>query len=152
MTADPDLPTAGRLDGGTHRLALRIYYEDTDFSGLVYHASYLRFLERGRTEFIRALGIDQRRLHAETGLAFVVSRMSLAFLRPAVMDDIVTVETVAASARGAALVLRQRLMRGGNALLEAEVTVVPVKDGRPQRLPAPIRAAFLAESRDSQPS
>jgi acyl-CoA thioester hydrolase len=142
----------GRLDGGTHRLPLRVYYEDTDFSGLVYHASYLRFLERGRTELIRALGIDQRRLHAETGLAFVVSRMSLDFRRPAVMDDVVTVETVAVSARGASLVLGQRLVRGEVVLVEAEVTVVPVRDGRPQRLPETLKAAFFAKSPDSAPS
>jgi acyl-CoA thioester hydrolase len=152
MSRQTDSPNEGRLDGGVHRLPLRIYYEDTDFSGLVYHASYLRFLERGRTELIRALGIDQRRLHAETGLAFVVSRMSLAFIRPALMDDVVTVETAAASAKGASLVLRQRLIRDGTVLVEAEVTVVPVRDGRPQRLPEAIKAAFAAASPDSRPS
>jgi acyl-CoA thioester hydrolase len=144
----PDEPTRGRLDGDTHRLALRVYYEDTDFSGLVYHANYLRFLERGRTEFIRALGIDQRSLHAETGLAFVVSRMSLVFLRPAVMDDVVLVETVTRAARGAALVLGQRLLRGEAVLIEVEVTVVTVKGGRPQRLPEAIRAAIAAHAQE----
>lgn len=119
-----------------HRLALRVYYEDTDFSGVVYHASYLRFLERGRTELLRGLGIDQAALFAaEPPLAFAVAGMQIAFRRPALMDDVVEVETVVAAVGGASLVLRQRVLRGAEALVEAEVRVAAVSRGRPARLP-----------------
>jgi tol-pal system-associated acyl-CoA thioesterase len=84
----------GRLDGGTHLLPVRVYYEDTDFSGVVYHASYLRFMERGRTELLRATGVDQSELHGtEEGLSFAVRRMRIDYLKPARMDDVLTIET-----------------------------------------------------------
>ena len=96
----------GRLDGGTHLLPLRVYYEDTDFSGVVYHASYLRFMERGRTELLRATGVDQSALHgAEEGLSFAVRRMTIDYLRPARMDDVLTIETRTGEIRGASLVM-----------------------------------------------
>src|ERR1700732_5371048 len=79
--------SAGVLDRDTHILPLRVYYEDTDFSGIVYHANYLRFLERGRTEFIRALGVDQLALHRDEGIAFAVRSINVDYLRPALMDD-----------------------------------------------------------------
>ena len=89
-----------------HRLEVRVYYEDTDFSGVVYHASYLRFMERGRTELIRALGIEQRELFdGETALGFAVRKMTIDFLRPAVMDDLLTIETRSIAARGATPVI-----------------------------------------------
>jgi acyl-CoA thioester hydrolase len=138
------LPASGRLDGGAHVLPLRVYYEDTDFSGLVYHASYLRFLERGRTEFIRAIGIDQRAMHRASGAAFVVRAMAIEFLRPAGMDDVVHVETSAGEARGPILRLGQRILRGTEILTSAEVTVVCVREGRPLRLPEAVRAAIAA--------
>jgi len=141
----PDLaPASGYLDGDIHLLPVRVYYEDTDFSGVVYHANYLRFLERGRTEFIRSIGIDQRAMHRETGSAFVVRAMAIEFVRPALMDDAVTVETRAIEARGPILRLAQRITRMEEVLTTAEVTVVCVRDGRPQRLPEAVRAAILA--------
>jgi acyl-CoA thioester hydrolase len=141
----PDLvPASGFLDGDIHLLPVRVYYEDTDFSGVVYHASYLRFFERGRTEFIRAIGVDQREMHRETGVAFVVRAMAIEFLRPALMDDTVTVETRAVEAKGPLLRLAQRITRSGETLTTAEVTVVSVRQGRPQRLPEAVRAAILA--------
>src|SRR5918994_7753507 len=98
----------GTTDGGVHRFPVRVYYEDTDFSGAVDHASYLRFLERGRTEFLRLAGIDQSALHAGgAGLHFAVRRLSIDYHRPARMDDVLTVETRAAEIRGASLVLAQ---------------------------------------------
>jgi len=132
-------PAAGTLQDGVHTLPLRVYYEDTDFSGVVYHASYLRFLERGRTEFIRALGIDQAALHAADGFAFVVRRMTIDWLRPARMDDCISIETRPLALKGASLELAQRVLRDGEVLLEATVLVAGVAGGRPVRLPADLR-------------
>ncbi len=125
-----------------HRFPLRVYYEDTDFSGVVYHASYLRFLERGRTEFIRACGIDQQKLHRETGVYFVVRRMTIDWIKPALMDDELVVETAPAKLGGASMVLSQRILRGDEVLTTADVVVAILKDGRPTRLPDSFRAAF----------
>lgn len=123
-----------------HRLEVRVYYEDTDFSGVVYHANYLRFLERGRTELLRQAGVDQAMLHAGgRGLAFAVRRMSLDFLRPARMDDLLTVETAPALVRGASLELRQSILRGGEVLLTADVQVAALSGGRAVRIPDALR-------------
>jgi len=126
-------------------MRLRIYYEDTDFSGAVYHASYLRFLERGRTEWLRELGFDQRTaFEATTRIAFVVRRLSIDYLRPARMDDVVSIETGLREARGASLVLAQGVRREEERLVEAQVTVAALAAGRPVRLPARIREALAA--------
>ena len=99
-------PTEGTIVAGRHLLPMRVYYEDTDWSGVVYHASYLRFLERGRTEFLRAAGVDQSILHAEgEGLTFAVRRMTIDYLRAARMDDVLLVETHTGEVRGASLVV-----------------------------------------------
>lgn len=127
-----------------HRFQLRVYYEDTDFSGVVYHASYLRFLERGRTEFIRDLGIDQAALHRAEGFAFAVRRMTIDWLRPARMDDVLTVESEAVRLKGASLELVQRIVRADELLLTARVLVAGVVAGRPARLPRVIAASFSA--------
>lgn len=125
-----------------HRIAFRVYYEDTDFSGFVYHANYLRFLERARTELLRAVGLDQSRLHQEEGgFVFVVARMKLDFLRPARMDDWITVETAPKRARGV-LELTQKVFRGEELLLEADVVVAAVQGGRAVRLPQAVRDAL----------
>jgi acyl-CoA thioester hydrolase len=128
----------------SHNLPIRVYYEDTDFSGVVYHASYLRFLERGRTEFIRSLGVDQAALHRDTGFAFVVRRMTVDWLKSARMDDVVVVETSARELKGASMLLAQHILREGEVLLTAEVLVAGVRDGRPGRLPDALRAALAA--------
>ncbi|SFM28261.1 tol-pal system-associated acyl-CoA thioesterase [Methylobacterium pseudosasicola] len=123
-----------------HRLAVRVYYEDTDFSGFVYHASYLRFLERGRTELLRGLAGDQSDLHREArGLVFVVRRMTLDFIRPARMDDQLTIVTRTQQLRGASMQLAQEVRRGDELLVAAEVTVACVRDGRAIRLPEALR-------------
>ncbi|MEY4090829.1 MAG: hypothetical protein RLZZ496_11 [Pseudomonadota bacterium] len=126
-----------------HQLVIRIYYEDTDFSGVVYHASYLRFLERGRTETLRARGIDQAALYGDGGigaLAFAVRHMAIDWLKPARMDDMITVETQIGSIKGASLSLHQRILRGDAILMTAEVLVALVADGKPARMPAALRA------------
>lgn len=119
---------------------MRVYYEDTDFSGVVYHASYLRFMERGRTELIRDLGIAQSDLFdGDVPLAFAVRRMTIDFLKPARMDDLLTVETVPTIARGATMDLHQRILRGDEVLISADVRVACVGAGRARRLPESLR-------------
>ncbi len=125
---------SGRIAHGRHELAVRVYYEDTDFSGLVYHANYLKYCERGRSDCLRALEIDQVALAAEQ-IHFVVRKMDCEFLRPARFDDVLTVETTGAGSKGARLLLRQRVLRGDDALFTADVVVAVIDGkGRPQRL------------------
>src|ERR671921_104849 len=122
-----------------HALVIRVYYEDTDFSGAVYHANYLRFFERGRTEMLRSTGIDQAALHSSTGLGFVVRHMAIDFLRPARMDDVLTVTTQTREVRGATMLLRQEIARAGEFLVGADVTIAAVREGRPVRIPDEVR-------------
>ncbi|WP_436093687.1 tol-pal system-associated acyl-CoA thioesterase [Bosea sp. LjRoot237] len=125
---------------GAHSISVRVYYEDTDFSGVVYHASYLRFMERGRTELIRALGIEQRELFdGDAALGFAVRRMLIDFVRPAVMDDLLTVETKPTLARGATMELEQRVLRGEEVLVTAQVKVACVGGGKARRIPDVLR-------------
>ncbi|MET0369420.1 MAG: tol-pal system-associated acyl-CoA thioesterase [Methylobacterium sp.] len=129
------------MDEAGHALPVRVYYEDTDFSGFVYHASYLRFMERGRTELLRGLAGDQSDLHREAkGLVFVVRRMKIDFLKPAYMDDQLIVRTTTRELRGASMTLSQDVRRGEEILVAAEVTVACVRDGRAVRLPDSLRA------------
>lgn len=124
----------------THAMDVRVYYEDTDFSGFVYHASYLRFLERGRTELLRALAGDQSDLHREAhGLVFVVRRMTLDFAKPARMDDMLSIRTRTVALRGASMQLAQEVRLGEDLLVGADVTVACVREGRAIRLPDSLR-------------
>src|SRR3979409_1902612 len=130
----------GEIHSGRHIMSIRVYYEDTDFSGIVYHANYLRFMERGRSNYLRLLGADQRSLFEEAeqeapGFAFVVRSMQIEFLKPARMDDVLQIETVPDEVKGASIVLCQRVMRGQDVLIEARVRVAFVSGGRAR--PAP---------------
>jgi acyl-CoA thioester hydrolase len=129
------------------KLAVRVYYEDTDFSGRVYHASYLRFLERGRTEWLRGHGMTHQDLAATSGIAFAVRSMQIDFLGRARIDDLLSVETRAAPARGASIEFHQRVVLDGKALVVATVLVAAISDGRPARLPVSLREA-LAHTRE----
>ncbi|RVU21093.1 tol-pal system-associated acyl-CoA thioesterase [Methylobacterium oryzihabitans] len=130
-----------------HCLPVRVYYEDTDFSGFVYHASYLRFMERGRTEMLRGLAGDQSELHRDAdGLVFVVRRMTLDYRRPAVMDDLLTVVTATSELRGASLHLAQEVRRGDEVLVSAAVVVACVRNGRAIRLPESLRRRMAPAS------
>jgi len=137
---------AGDLAEGGHRLTQRVYYEDTDFSGLVYHARYLHFLERGRTDYLRCLGCEQSTLLSadEEGLVFVVHRMEIDFKQPARMDDILTIHTVTEKAGGAKMVLNQEIRCSETLLIAAKVVIAVInKHGRPRRLPETIAQKFL---------
>src|ERR1700688_458837 len=140
----------GEIRGGRHFMPVRVYYEDTDFSGIVYHANYLRFMERGRTNYLRLLGADHGALFAQAqtqapGLAFVVRSMQIEFLKPARMDDVLVVETAPAEVKGASIMLRQRVLRADETLVEARVRVACVSGGRARPIPKPLRLAMQAD-------
>src|SRR5258708_16827732 len=125
----------GAIADGKHVQHVRVFYEDTDFSGVVYHASYLRFMERGRTNYLRLLGTDHRVLFEETareapGFAFVVRSMQLEYLKPAKMDDILDIVTLPHEVKGASITLSQQVRRGDQLLVEAKVRVAFVSGGR----------------------
>ncbi|MEX0591214.1 MAG: tol-pal system-associated acyl-CoA thioesterase [Xanthobacteraceae bacterium] len=138
---------SGQIVDGAHRLPIRIYYEDTDFTGLVYHASYLRFMERGRSDFIRLLGIDQGELFEQTareapGFHFVVRSMKLDFFKPARVDEVIEVVTRPGEVGGASILLKQSIVRGDETLIEADVRIAFVAGEKPQRIPAALRKAL----------
>ncbi|MGV6887909.1 tol-pal system-associated acyl-CoA thioesterase [Rhodophyticola sp. SM2404] len=124
----------------THRFALRVYYEDTDLAGIVYYANYLKFIERARTEMVRAADIDQTRLKSEHGIVFAVKRVEAEYLSPAKFDDELVVETRLTASKGASFVMEQVVLRGDTRLFFANVQLVCLNDlGRAARLPADIR-------------
>jgi acyl-CoA thioester hydrolase len=123
-----------------HSLSLRVYYEDTDLAGIVYYANYLKFIERGRSEWVRALGIDQGALRRDADIVFAVRHLEADYLRPAVFDDWLTVTTSVLPVTGMRIVLDQAVLRDGVILFSARVTLVPMgADGRAARLPAELR-------------
>ena len=124
-----------------HCFDLRVYYEDTDLAGIVYYANYLRFIERARTEWVRACGVDQVALRADHGVVFAVRRVEADYLAPAHFDDVLDVRTVLQMLGGARIVLEQDIWRGDVRLFASIVTLVAIgRDGRPVRLPAALRA------------
>lgn len=130
-----DTPTAGRFDGRDHLLPVRVYYEDTDFTGLVYHANYVRYLERGRSDCLRLMGVGHAELlDGDRPMAFVVSTLELKFLKPARIDDALVVRTTYQAIKGPRLLIAQSVERGDAVLCRAEVVVVCIHlDGRPCR-------------------
>jgi acyl-CoA thioester hydrolase len=131
-------PSAGWFDGREHRLPVRVYYEDTDFTGVVYHANYLRYLERGRSDFLRLAAVSHTDLLARHDpAAFAVARMTLDFKRPARVDDALLVRTTYDVMRGARMLISQSVTRGDDLLLTASVDAACITpDGRPRRPPA----------------
>ncbi|WP_269715946.1 tol-pal system-associated acyl-CoA thioesterase [Caulobacter sp. NIBR2454] len=131
-------PTSGALHGREHHLPVRIYYEDTDFTGVVYHANYLRYFERGRSDFLRLAGVSHTDLaEREDPAAFVVVRMEIDFKRPAKVDDALTVVTLYDAVKGPRLLVTQRIMRGEELIAQAAVEAACITmDGRPRRPPA----------------
>lgn len=150
MTATDTSALDGVVRDGRHQMQVRVYYEDTDFSGIVYHANYLRFMERGRTNYLRLLGADQRALFAEAeseapGFAFVVRSMQLEFLKPARMDDLLEVVTRPVEVKGASILLAQEVFCGEDVLIEARVRVAFVSGGRARPIPKALRVAMKAD-------
>jgi acyl-CoA thioester hydrolase len=140
----------GEIRDGRHLMAVRVYYEDTDFSGVVYHASYLRFMERGRTNYLRLLGTQHGALLAAArdeapGLAFVVRSMQIEFLKAARMDDVLIVVTAPQEVKGASILLRQQVLRGEETLIDGKVRVACVAGGRARPIPKPLRIAMQAD-------
>lgn len=119
-----------------HRTHIRVYYEDTDAAGIVYYAGYLRFIERGRTEFLRALGHDQNQLMKE-GVAFAVRSLSAEYLLPARLDDLLTVETAVAHLGRAQLTFHQQVLRGEELLLDAKIRIACIDPVRSKPIPIP---------------
>src|SRR5512146_1038085 len=143
-------PLDGEIRDGRHHQAVRVYYEDTDFSGIVYHASYLRFMERGRTNYLRLIGADHRALFEQAqaeapGFAFVVTHMTIDFKRPAFMDDVLDIVTAPEEVKGASVMLLQKVVRGHDLLVQARVQVAFVSGGRARPIPKPLRAAMKAD-------
>jgi acyl-CoA thioester hydrolase len=123
-----------------HTFPLRVYYEDTDLAGIVYYANYLKFIERARSEWVRGLGVDQALLRAQQGIVFAVRRVEADYLRPAVFDDVLTVQTTLTYHSGARLVLDQSVLRDAQTLFTARVTLVCLTAaGTPTRFPQALR-------------
>jgi acyl-CoA thioester hydrolase len=131
---------------GIHLYGLRVYFEDTDAGGVVYHANYLRFAERARTEALRAMGLPHSEMMLQHGMIFVVRHAELDYQRPARLDDWLTIETTSVSVGGASLRLRQRVVRGEETLVVVDLTLVSLRlqTGRAERMPAPWRVALTA--------
>jgi acyl-CoA thioester hydrolase len=140
----------GEIRDCRHVMSVRVYYEDTDFTKVVYHATYLRFMERGRSNYLRLLGANQRAMFEETqreapGFSFVVRSMQIDFLKPAHMDDVLEIITETELVKGASVTLRQQVVRDGELLVEAHVRVAFVSGGRARPIPKPLRTAMDAD-------
>lgn len=149
LKSDPFLHLAGRLVPGGHVLPVRVYYEDTDFSGIVYHANYLKFMERARSDHLRLIGVVQGELFGEAlaeapGFAFVVRSMELQFVKPARIDDVLEIHTSPIEVAGASITLSQKVKRGDELLVEGKVKVAFVAQGRARRIPDALRKAMSA--------
>jgi acyl-CoA thioester hydrolase len=128
-----------------HSLSLRVYYEDTDLAGIVYYANYLKFIERGRSEWVRDCGVDQGALRADQGMVFAVRKVDADYLKPAKFDDLLQVTTELVALGGASITLRQEVWRGEERLFTAHVVMVCLHEtGKPARLSPHIRAALQA--------
>ncbi|MCQ0970541.1 tol-pal system-associated acyl-CoA thioesterase [Paracoccus sp. TK19116] len=127
----------------SHQIPIRVYYEDTDLAGIVYYANYFKFIERGRTDWLRDLGIDQSALKDQAGVVFAVRRVEADYLSPARFDDLLTVETDLAAMTPARIIVDQRVSRDGITLLSARVTIACLgPGGRPTRIPEAVRKAI----------
>lgn len=135
----------GRFDGTRHIFPVRVYFEDTDLSGIVYHANYLRYMERARSDMLRAVGIDQRGTHDAGGGVYAVSDLHIRYKAPAKLEDDLFVESRVLKVSAATATIQQRVMRGHELLTQADVTAAWLTSaGRPQRQPREWVAAFTA--------
>ena len=142
-TFDLDQPAGGRIVAGEHRFPVRVYFEDTDLSGIVYHANYLRYMERARSDMLRLAGIDQRAHQEAGGGAYAVTALNIRYRAPARLDDVLLVLTNLRQVRAASVDIHQRVMLGNTILTEADVTAALVgASGRPARQPRAWVEAF----------
>ncbi len=146
-------PSAGLVADGEHRLPVRVYYEDTDFTGVVYHANYLRYFERGRSDCLRVMGVSHTALRARPEpIVFVVRRMEVDFVKPARIDDALVVRTRYERLKGPRIFIRQGIERAGETIASALVEVVCIRlDGRPVKPPPDIIGALLLEPATPRP-
>ena len=151
MTMLETTSAQGAFRDASYFFPIRVYYEDTDFSGLVYHANYLRFIERARTEMLRGLDFHQSEIHTGDQTFFVVARMTLEFLRPARMDDLLTVETRSVKVTAATPELDQIVRRDDETLFTARVLIAAVSNGKARRLPREIREKLSPPSEARAP-
>ena len=135
MSGDPDRPYQGAFVGRVHHFALRAYFEDTDVSGVVYHANYLKYMERARSDMLRAAGIDQRAAIENGEGVYVVADLAINYRASAKLDDDLVVLSEVVAVRAASCSIQQRVMRGTDVLTEAKVTAAFVWEGRPKRQP-----------------
>jgi acyl-CoA thioester hydrolase len=143
VTVAPQAPTTGRIENGRHILPLRIYYEDTDAQGIVYYANWLRFLERGRTELLRTIGLEHSTLRAEAGIDWVVRRCTIDYFKPARLDETIDVVTGCGDMRAASLAMVQEARRGEELLVRAELLIACMgAGGKPVRVPLQARNAL----------
>ena len=143
MASSHDLPVEGRFAGTQHRFPVRVYFEDTDLSGVVYHANYLRYMERARSDMLRLAGIDQRGFHDAGEGAYAVSALAIKYRRPAKLDDLLVVITELTAIRAASVDIHQQVMLGDQILSDAGVTAVLVgASGKPRRQPREWIEAF----------
>ena len=132
-----DQPIGGRFEGREHRFPVRVYFEDTDLSGVVYHANYLRYMERARSDMLRVAGIDQRAVHDAGEGAYAVASLAIRYAAPARLDDALLVVTRLTRVRAAGVAIHQRVMRDAVVLTEADLVVAMVAaNGRPRRQPS----------------
>lgn len=140
--SDP-APYQGHFNGHEHLFAVRVYFEDTDFSGVVYHARYLHFMERARSDMLARVGIDQRVVHEAGEGAYAVTELTIKYRRPAHFDDALVVISTVEAVRAASCDIHQRVMRGAEILTQAQVTAAFVSpDGKPRRQPKSWVEAF----------
>ncbi len=145
---EPTPTKSAEIAASVHRLVIRVYYEDTDAAGIVYYANYLKFAERGRTEFLRQLGFEQEKMRRSTGLAFAVRHCSADYLKPARLDDELTVSTSLTELGGASLSVVQEIERGGEPLVRLAFRLACLgPEGRAARLPTELRAALAPFTR-----
>jgi acyl-CoA thioester hydrolase len=147
------LPPSGALEGAVHRFPVRVYFEDTDLSGLAYHANYLRWFERARSDLLRLLGIDQRSAHENGEGVYAVADLAIRYVAPARLDDVLIVETTALELRAASVRLLQRALRQDQLVAEMTVRVGFIApDGRPRRQPDAWRATFTRLTPEESPA
>ncbi|MGB4106762.1 MAG: tol-pal system-associated acyl-CoA thioesterase [Alphaproteobacteria bacterium] len=135
-----------------HKLPIRIYYEDTDAGGVVYHSNFINFAERGRTELLRFMGFENKSLHENQGILFVVRHISADYLKPAVLDDLLEVQTIVIQLKNTSLVMKQSIYRNSELIFTADVTVVSVSAGslKPVRIPDGLRGGFQKYLKESK--